>query len=75
MMDDRLHPVRSKTVAAKRHDVVTADVNLPDKAFIHMAALLFEYAALERNDDCVSAITRFEFCEDTLHVALNGMHR
>lgn len=55
--------------------MVTADVNLPDKAFIHMAALLFEYAALERNDDCVSAITRFEFCEDTLHVALNGMHR
>src|ERR1700679_4181259 len=75
MMDaGRVHPVNSGTVAAKRHKV-SVDVSLAITVLIHMAALLFKYAAFQRNDYCMSAVARFKLGQNTLYMSFDGMHR
>ena len=72
---DRVQPVVTGRITAKRHEAVSVGVSLATTVVIHMGGLMFKYAALERNDYGVSTVARFKFGQNALYVSFDGMHR
>jgi hypothetical protein len=72
---DRLHPVNKSRMATMRQEPISVGACAAADAVPRVDGLLLKDAALERNDYGMSAVARFKFRQNALHVPLDGMHR
>lgn len=71
---DRVHPVSKSRMATMRQVPISVGPCAAADA-LRVDGLLLKDAALERNDYGMSAVARFKFRQNALHVPLDGMHR